>query len=374
VNLYGASDAPPDPNETLLQKTGKLAKWVARSTLKASLCMLPAVPFFSITRSTQNRSKALFIDPETNSALGFFGKDGKIHYLEAGMVDALRENGVAEHGLTRDTPVSYGHYDPQGNHGYGQLSPAVDKAGNFMKYDAKVGNPIVREGFGYYNRRHNLPENIFSSIGRWGEKLSRVMDGTAKKITESAEKGGIGSPIRWAFGLTKGEDFKRAPRGFINASMSYTPYMFMKGETARLWDSGKTDLALERVIDGATHLDWREVKSGWAETWSAILHKPFADPDRDREANRRILVDTSQADDLTEEDAARVHKEQIHEQGRYYGSPSPDSKLSWRERTVQGKQPEDILHSAKHSPKSHAEREEMREFLENVTPPTHSIH
>lgn len=407
VNLYGAPDAPVDPNKSFMDKTSDVLKWMARSAVKGFICMTPAVPFFSITRATQNRNRALFIDPSRNAAMGFLDKDGKPHYVEAGMVEALSKTGRAEHGLTMNTPISYSHFIPDGHDGVGQLSPMHTSSGGIERFSAQMGNPIARPGFDYYALRHNMVENFFSRMGRIGEQVARSFDGIAGSVDRSAQVGGIGQKIKWLGGLMPGDpargiagdNFSRFTRSTLNASMSYTPYMYMKAETARLWDTGKMDYAIERMIDGATQFKWGEFKAGVGETWNALLHKPFADTAREAEAKRRIKIDSSAADAETREDAEQAHRQQIREIEKYRFrkeqaealhkpfaegmeevakkhniKPREDVNLSWRERAMQGKAENNQVVSTENTPKNHADREEMRKFLEEAKPLTPSVH
>ena len=104
------------------------------------------------------------------------------------------------------------------------------------------------------------------------------------------------------------------------------------------------------------------MKAGLGETWNAILHKPFADTVREKEAKRRQSIDTSAADDADPIDKTKA-------------VPAVE-KLPWAERVVQGNDGAALMDSVstKHSPQSHAEREAMRKLLEDVQPPTSSIH
>jgi hypothetical protein len=153
---------------------------------------------------------------------------------------------------------------------------------------------------------------------------------------------------------------------YINSAMSYTPYMYAKGEFARLWDDGRMDAALERAIDGAAKLSFHEFKAGAGEVWRSITKQPFTDEKREAYAIKRIQEDESPADNLTKEQA---RLDQLHDISQ--------SPLSWRQRIVQGRPSEkdDSIGKPKLSGDySHAEQEEMRKALAELQPPTNSIH
>ena len=150
------------------------------------------------------------------------------------------------------------------------------------------------------------------------------------------------------------------------------------------------------AIDGAAKLDWKEFRMGLGETFNALLHRPFEDPARQAEAERRIMIDTSAADSMTKEEAEKSHESQVRQMGQFIRRegrakelqgndpaaksaltvPSSASTIPWQERVIKGRDNPDVAQavSTKHSPKGHTDREEMRKLLEEITPPTNSIH
>jgi len=408
VNLYGAPDAPADPSKGFLDDVKSAAKWVARGVIKGAIYMTPAVPFFSITRATQGRERAVFIDPSERSALGFKGTDNKLHFL------TVSEARSGEHGITNSTPVRYARYDPNGAGGYG----ALDQTGK--AYDPRVANPIARDHsqgkkFDEYHRRHNIVENAFSFIGEKNQKFAWGFDDWG-----NSNIGGKGEDtfLKRMLGLQKKEGGARFTRSMANAAVSYLPYMYAKAEFANLWDHGKTDLAVERLIDGVTSFNWKEVKAGADETFNAILHKPFDDPDREIEANRRIAIDTSEAMDQTTDRAEQAKRQQLLAQqrrkelgarvleksgGAVLPEPLQDTKPTadapWYAKIKAAKKDAPASHVAqveegrakapirnrlfagekndeqvRNPQMSHAEREDLRKILEESPPLTNSIH
>lgn len=399
MNLYGAPDAPQDPNKSMASKVGDVGKWAVRGMIKGLINMTPAVPFFWISRGMQSKHRALFIDPQNDSIVSFRDASNRPHYLYANDL----QRGMDD--LTRQTPVftsSFNQYDNQGR----------GKHTNYKSMPAEIGNPSVRPDFNAHAMRHNAMENGFSFLGDMSYRFSQVLDTPAKAMDKWSPS--VKNPLRNMLGLrttggpdNKGEGFGRFTRPFVNASVSYTPYMWMKGETARLWDHGKTDYALERTIDGATSLNWGEFKAGVGEVWNALLHKPFDDAARDKEGERRIEVDTSAADYQSNEQARR-YKERMKRGQLVHANPSSDSQPAadapWYAKvggSKKDKEP-DATFASRHEPKSqsaagrlpirdrlitgerpdsetpdkklsHQEREELRELLEKSHPPTNSI-
>jgi hypothetical protein len=401
-NLYGAPDAPPDPKRTFLSDTLDVVKWTARSVIKGVIYMTPAMPFFSLTRVTQGRNRALFVDPTNNSAMSFTGNDGNPHFVNAHDVKEGTD------GITHSTPVYYSRYDRHANGGLGDL---VRTTGDL---DAQLANPSARvdqhgKPFDVYERRNNMIENAFSLIGDKTSKMARGLDGLAEKIDNSA----YGKPLKRALGLMVDkpgivdDKFKRFTRNMVNASVSYTPYMYAKAEFANLWDTGKMDMAAERTVDGLFSGSWKEIKAGAGEIANAFMHKPFVDADREIEAQRRIDIDTSASDAFTRQQSKRSQQQQLKELADLkkraispseareqfekntkdfekkmdalqskYEIKKPVADIPWQKRIIQGRNEEGDVKSVstKHSPQSHSEREEMRKLLESVQPPTNSVH
>lgn len=377
--LYGSPDKDTS-NQTLGEKAANLVKWLARSTVKAGIYMTPAVPFFWITRTPQTKYRGLFIHVNDQRQAMTLNYEHPIRraqvkkWLEdkaAGKVDiGEKPHRKYEHiyanelpppsyknektGFDRDTDVYFSRFAP-------------DPDGNWHKQFEWVGeewyrgrkmNPLARpEPLKPYGQSHSVFDALTNFIGRANHKAVRVADplvnGIGKKIRTSK---GLDWMVRTPFSLRGEEDYTRFTHSFVNASVSYTPYMYMKAELANQWDDGKMDMSTERMIDGASGLNWGEFKAGARETWRSLLHKPLTDEKREKEAQRRIEIDTSPPAAVNYNDGHDAIKQQR-------------AQSNWRERLVQGEKPE----VGANSPKSHAEREEMREALKDLQPPTNSI-
>lgn len=357
--LYGSPDKPPPP--TLLGKAADVTKWLVRSVIKGGIYMTPAVPFFWITRVPQTNHRGIFINPETGETLSYQSPkktaDGYVHYKNVYANDLTSHSGVSSRPYDFETQVYWSDYkpDPQAR---------FDRQYKFEegKWLESKFNPVINEyPFGPYDRRRlGLGENVINKIGQANYALTRYSDGAVDKIEAWLKRNPkLDSGFRKITGLRQNEPLKRFSHSFINASASYTPYMYAKAEFANLWDDGKMDMATERMIDGATKFSWREFKAGAYEVWRSILHKPFVDPKRNDEAMRRVELDDSPPASVAfgeEEENWRRHRKHAH----------------WRDRVIQA-HPDDRPEVGANSPKSHAEREEMRKALEDMHPPTNAI-
>ncbi|NBX03579.1 MAG: hypothetical protein EBR02_05915 [Alphaproteobacteria bacterium] len=362
THLYGAPDAP-DKHKTIVEKAEDVAKWVTRGVVKGFIYMTPATPFFWITRTPQTAYKGTFIHPETEAMLGyktggFYKDDGTPEFK------LIKYEGLEKGSFTKDTPVYLRHFTGK-----------IDKIKSPRGWET-LGSPSVHLN-PFHDGKFDYGRSRGGAAADWLAPFGRMSDAYRKKVVKLGGR----------FGFS-GADASR----FASATVAYTPYMFMKAETARAWDTGKMDLAAERMIDGAFKWDAKEFKAGAKEVWNTILQKPLDDAEREKEGQRRIQVDTSAADaDLTS--SAEDHKimqqkaaaKQQAQQPVSFTTNSSTSMgaakhvdgLSWKERAVQGRAPSqkrDPLEAMARPQLSHADRQEMREFLAQAVPPTNSKH
>lgn len=394
--LWGAPDRDTS-HETIGQKISNIGKWMVRSVIKGGIYMTPATPFFWITRTPQTNYRGLFIHTDhTGKAMTLnyenqIARSARERWLQdkaAGKpvgpeiypkyenvyaselqhsVDPYKKPTAEElvikpnrsTGLDENTPVYWSSFAPDPKKCSNSQFEWVEKKwhdGPGVPRENKI-NPIIREFpfHAYDDRTHDILHRGLNQIGRANYRLAHVADGVAAHMDNASRRyPRIGNRLKKILGL-KSESFRRFMHPFINASVSYTPYMYMKAELGKLWDTGKMDYALERTIDGAANLNWNQFRAGVSDTTNAILHQPFTDPDRDKEGDRRTAIDTSQS--------VSTNRTTDNGNGKH--------ELSWRERTISGKKPDIAAHE--NNPKGHAEREEMRKALEELQPPTNSI-
>ncbi len=367
TSLYGAQDK--EPPKTIGEKLGNAAKWMVRSVVKAGIYMTPAVPFFWITRTPQTKFRGAIIDPE-HGMLVRKKKDGD-HFVMVGgkRVSEQQLAGALENGMQHSYELvtanqnvtghvlEWAKHDPQTN--TLSFTPA-----HKHPFHEGVFHPNAKS-FGTLDAGLNTIAKVSDAvrvpISNAGGKLDQVMV-NQQKVEKIAQRH-LGNSVR---GMAN---------TYVNSAMSYTPYMYAKAEFANLWDDGKMDMSIERAIDGAVKLNFGEFKSGLREIGYSILHKPLPDADREREAQRRIEIDESAADVLSE---TKGQMNQTHESApRSHAAADrhrhqPREQLSIRERVVAGRKEDAPVVGAKR-PKSYAEAEEMRRMLEELQPPTNSI-
>jgi len=360
-SLYGAPDKPAE-HRGLLGNIGHLAKWCARSVVKGVIVMTPVVPFFWITRVPQSKYKATFIDQDYGHLSHFAnGKDGRR--------TAVHANFIRGGDVSPNEAFFLSEYRPE-------LHTSTGAPFSRRDVNPRLFEPVMQgKQFNPYEKSFGRVDSMFNAVGKFSNSAARSLDGLAERADKrwgSAGKEFLGIP----------KTYKEISRNYVNAAMSYTPYMYAKAEAAHLWDNGKTDLAAERMIDGIAHLNWGEFKSGLGEVAAAVLHEPFSDPVREKEAQRRVRVDTSAAETFDRE------QELIEEQEDRAQLASAIKPGNWRERVIsaapekkpvrgEGAALEDTYKIASRvTPErkaKYAEQEEMRKALEELQPPTNAI-
>ena len=364
--LYGAPDSNKGKHG-VFEEADQLLKWTVRSIVKGVIYMTPAVPFFSVFRTSQSKYKGVFISPE---------EDG----VEASLVSFWSEHSLGDDALhaheLRRTDKANGFSSA--------TSTFLDRYSDGMHGWKKTGyslNPLGKP-FHPYQQSDSLAGRAFENLGAAQNRVRSWFNDRPLFLRDRK--------TFWGSILTK----HTADR-YINAAFSYTPYMYAKGESALWVDNGKTDMAIERMVDGLDKMDVKEFKAGANEVWRAVWHKPFKDPVRNAEGERRHAIDTSVADDVTKEQINQIrhrqktgHKLQpwqqhlINRPGSQTTIHHPDraaetdkagvtgNQQPWQERVVSARP----AVKEKEQNSSHAEQEAMRKALEALQPPTNSIH
>jgi hypothetical protein len=376
-SLYGSPDAPGCENKSFAQSAGDVMKWGIRSAIKGTLYMTPAVPFFSISKTSQRRGKGVFVDQGKQKVLGYMADRPNI--LRAEEIKA--SNGES---------VFYGSYNEMVAPEL-RWSPSTKNRGSIALHGGygddfnvhqQSGDLFDRKVSGVGQLQHNLREYACDKLaGPLDSGLDYVFPktgplfGTHQKKTSSENE----LDPRVALKVQTPGFLKRA----TNAAISYTPYMMAKAELANLWDDGKMDLATERLIDGANSLNWGEFKAGASEVYHAILRKPLPQAEREVEAQHRKELDNSAPVSFTQTQAERRRiieeakkRREALEAKVEEKMVSKASDLTWQERTITAKESELANDSPKPDsrPRSFAQNEAMKKALQELKPPSSAIH
>ena len=209
---------PQHPIEGTIEGIATATRYVLKSAIKAGIYMMPAVPFFWAFRTPQTKYKGvgIHLDPATGegvlaTTLNEQGRPVPYYYYEGT--------------LTRHTPVqasqiTLGANGPALTHG--------DFGAHFNPYDAQH----ARGWFDKAVRPFGVASNAYA----------KFMD---RNLTR--------------FGMNFS---KNAVYDWANASISYTPYMIAKAETALRWSHEGMDHAINTFIDGVFGLNLGKVKAG----------------------------------------------------------------------------------------------------------------
>lgn len=365
--LYGAPDADKS-KKGILETVGDLGKWAARSVIKAGIYMAPAVPFFWITRSAQSKHQGAFIHPEKGVLASFVKDDGVPRRDSDGKlsIHTLRASDLSNPSRS-EGPFFYDKHDSAA---YAGRSWSTDPRSDVASLP--VVNPQLDASFNSYAQGGTLADRAFDKIGAANKRVADAIETKAAAFERKyGQDGESESRAYLAVKEALGQDTpNKFATTFANAAISYTPYMYAKAEFANLWDDGKTDLATERLINGATSLNWGEFKAGLGEVWRAVTKQKLADPAREAEAQRRIKIDQSAPVDFIKTQAERA------DDATSKNVQDAKQSLSWQERMVAGKAAPkfDSTRPVDSRPKSYAENEAMKKALEEVTPPTNAIH
>lgn len=404
ASLYGAPDQQ-DPHKGVLGKAGDVMKWAARSAVKGVVVMTPAVPFFWISRTPQTKHRGLFLDPE----LGPLGPTTKGNAVGS----SLHANTPD---LSPSTYVDHWQYTHKPGEPDLRLHRNLHPGLTISQLDPTLAGTGPQGGntFNAHLHTHGYLDSSLNMAGKVNYKLAH--EATKRTAWVDNVFPTANNEMRQWLGIGNSRD-GRFVRPMVYASVAYTPYMYAKAEFSNLWDNGKMDMSAERMIDGATKLNWGEFKKGAHEVYRSILQRPLEDPLREQEAQRRLSSDTSPADVFTKTQAeqAVTRESKLHKSG---DRKTPGEQISWGELKKGGRdidaQRQKVLHGtapgaaqekaaraekgdwrdrvisgppvekkilAEHDEKktmpqkkaSYAEQEEMRLALEKLAPPTNAI-
>ncbi len=227
----------PHHERGFFSETGK---YLAKTAIKATTYMTPAMPFFWIPRVSSARAEGSRIFP------------GAMPEQDAFVMKQTRN---ADGTFARGSKFS--HFDRK-------------LGDNQMKLSLN-GSRILRTeeyspGFSPFSRAQN--HTAFSAFLRPFGIASDVAGTGLAKVAQAGNRA-IGSPFREA-------GVHEAMHRYFNNAYSYTPYMMAKYETANWWDTPQMDASIYRVLDGLDHGKWSEVKAGVKDYWQVLKRKPVS--------------------------------------------------------------------------------------------------
>lgn len=277
-----AAEHPHSISEKLLNTAQAVGRFFMRHIIKAGIYMQAAVPFFWITRTPQSKQMGMLIHPDKGPMM-FLATDanGRLvnNPLDGTQGNALFANGnywdSSRHTHMPDPrhangvqPLFYGDFRPFKNRGH--TDPTVLVSAIYPDPNNRPINPVAPDAqgnryaiFGQHNTWHDPLTNL---IGRANQGAVEAVGTMAKALGANPEGEFVSSFV---------------PR-FVRASISYTPYMYVKGEMNRLYGDNniQMDMATDRFSNGVFALNWSETKAGIKEIRDTFMRRPLTDPDR----------------------------------------------------------------------------------------------
>lgn len=231
-----AVTGPADPLHSVLDTGGQGIRYAAKSLIKSMIYMTPAVPFFWATRVPQTKYKGvgIYIDPNNRS-------EGGIVQMPNGASFSFKDSSPNFH-----TPD--GHRMRSGD-------PVVLNGRTL--WGSELG-----AGFDPFDRAHTRGV-LDTALTPWGESCYK----TSEVLYKGLRSVGIADRTNQVVN-------RQFVHDWTNASISYTPYMIAKAETAIRWDRPLMDKAIYRFIDGISGLNLAETKAGLADIREQIMHPP----------------------------------------------------------------------------------------------------
>lgn len=202
---------PHHPVEATLTGAAYLMRYVLKSMMKATIYMTPAVPFFWAFRTPQTKYKGLAYALDAEGKATFVTMpDGRPYTYFDGT-------------LSRNTPLTAAEL---------ALGPG--------------GVPLAHGDLGAHFNPYARKMNTggFDRMVRYGGVASNCF---AKGLTKAVESAGLKVDPAHVY-------------NWANASISYTPYMIAKAETALATEG--VDEGIYQVIDGVFGLQLGKVKAG----------------------------------------------------------------------------------------------------------------
>jgi hypothetical protein len=286
-------DFSKHPLDATLASIDKGITWAARSAIKGTLYMTPAVPFFWMSRTPQMKYRGTFIHPEHGLVL-YKNHKGGVECLHA---NEPRRTQYVSHPLSDHPEMFYSNrnayhaeFNPEKHMTRIDFNPLYDPVHNPPDLNGHV-NP---RNFDSYSKTYGAFDTMVQPFGKLsnavrkaGHKPVRILSDIEDRIMPHAS----GRPA-WERGK-----WKTFSDHMTNASLAYTPYFFMKSDVAGYyWDTGKMDFAIEGLIDGLKSFSYDKTARGVGEMWNAMWYKPLKDPAREIQAQKARCDDISASD------------------------------------------------------------------------------
>lgn len=252
---------PENIPEAVIDRTKGTIRYLAISSIRSILQMMPSVPFFSFFRVPNSKPFGFAVHPDHGVVEGLIQRAGdaepKWHRLRRGDAD-----------LTADMKLRFSNV-PE--------SETFPVAGN--KYFTK--NPFfTNDGTEKYHHFHGADQGkglYHSAMSRFTDKIGRTTDAFAS--SPLWEKG-----QRWFWKLTgNGDRSAELSRNAMLAGVPYASYFSAKVYFRESYVNDQMNLSIGRMLDGIVKWNRDDFTEGLNEIQRTMLGLPFRQTSRKAE-------------------------------------------------------------------------------------------
>ena len=310
---------PQHPIKALEHAGEETAKYVTKSFIKSMLYMAPAVPFFWMFRTPQSRNNGVFVSDLDDGGVVV---KGKTHGIQPGPGGEPCLKVTMENGEKVATSVTSDLFNVA-NHIGGEWRDGVlyhkGKPMELYLHGEKVTPEYLKKTFDPYDRKFcfNMFERALNPFGLLTRSASRFLN---KNILEPVTSNRLFS------GYVEGSEYVQKlteqyphvinrynlSNTYVNAAMSYTPYMIAKYETANHIDMPLFDAAAYRFLDGLDMLKWKDIKEGVQDMASVVVRGPISEGTLQAAKKPRGLINSSSEAFARDEQ----HQQELREERR----------------------------------------------------------
>lgn len=322
----------------VIETTKGTVRYMAISTIRSLLQMLPTVPWFSLFRIPPNRLNGLAVNAEKGVlAFKIQGANGKDSFIP---VRADQHIGTAFHGFYKNSDIEL--YWIKGNEPpvlakYTRDGKEYSVRNTFMERD----NKEEQVAFGFSGENRRLHHSITARFTDW---LGQSLIGIAGH--SMWEKGS-----RWFWNLvgvketdtlSREENITRHTRSAVLAGIPYAFYFAEKVRRRETYVNEQMNMAIGRMVDGFLSLNWREIQEGRLEISRTLKGLPLEKSDRQAELIENHLYHPTDKSPMPENWSQSLHRQYIEEakKGQEPSTLELTAIISQRRADKYGKQAE----------------------------------
>lgn len=244
---------PSNPIAAAVDTVGYGARYVAKSFIKANLYMNPAVIPFWMMRVPQSKWRSPAIIDGQHESLNAFAMAGK---------NSNKQLGIDDFGHERHM------YDTMGT----RLRQTENAQTMYIDGVGAIRNPELLKGDGPYSFKmaktlikENVPKGLFSAalmpFGWLSYKAGGIATAAAELLPQASS---LNKALCTSGNSVSVRNREMFMRNLVDNSLSYTPYMIAKAETALRVDErpadgslGAMDKAIYKFIDSGVRFDFK---------------------------------------------------------------------------------------------------------------------